>query len=64
MLFTIRLSIILLIAGLFLSPQIIAYAIAALLARLWKLIFKAFNRVRVVVRRLLVSGSIPKQEVS
>lgn len=64
MLWTIRLSIILLVAGIFLSPQIIAYAIVALAARLWKLMLKAFTRVRVVVRRLLVSGSIPKQEIS
>jgi hypothetical protein len=64
MLFTIRLSIILLIAGIFLSPQIIVYAIVRLAARCCRLMLKAITRVRRIARRLLVSGSITEQEVS
>lgn len=64
MLWTIRLCLILLIAGLFLSPQIIVYAIVRLAARLWKLVLKAVTRVRMIGRRLPVSASTTEQEAS
>jgi hypothetical protein len=64
MLWTLRLSLLLLIAGIFLSPQIIAYAVVASAMRLWRLVLKAFTRVKMAMRRLLVFGSMSKQEVS
>ena len=64
MLWILRLSLLLLIAGIFLSPQIVAYTIVKLMARLWRLTISAFNRVKTTIRRLLLLSSMPKQEVS
>jgi len=61
MLWTLRLSLILLIAGIFLSPQIIAYAVAVSVMRLWRLTLKAFARVKTVMRRIPAFSSIPKE---
>jgi hypothetical protein len=55
---------ILLVAGIYLSPQIMAYALAVLIKRAWRLILKALVRAGIVAKRSpSCSPATGKQEV-